>query len=44
MSEEQIQKLRKIIIGFEKISAFSESEINELQKKAANQTNAVEVS
>ena len=34
MSEEQIQKLRRIIIGIEKLSAFSDNEIEELEKKA----------
>ena len=34
MSEEQIQKLRRIILGFEKITSFSEKEIEELEKKA----------
>jgi hypothetical protein len=34
MTEEQIQKLRRIILGFEKISSFSENEIEELEKKA----------
>lgn len=36
MSEEQIQKLRRIILGFEKISSFSENEIKELEKKVAH--------
>ena len=35
MSEEQIQKLRRIIIGIEKLSAFSDNEIEELEKKSA---------
>ena len=34
MSEEQIQKLRRVILGFEKITSFSEKEIEELEKKA----------
>ena len=34
MSEEQIQKLRRIILGIEKISSFTEKEIEELEKKA----------
>lgn len=34
MSEEQIQKLRRIIIGFEKLSSFSENEISDLEQKA----------
>lgn len=34
MSEEQIQKLRRIIIGFEKITSFSEKEIEDLEQKA----------
>ena len=37
MSEEQIQKLRQIIIGIEKISSFSENEIKELEQKADEQ-------
>lgn len=37
MSEEQIQKLRRIMIGFEKLSSFSENEIIELEKKAGTQ-------
>jgi len=36
MSEEQIQKLRRIMIGIEKISSFSEFEIEELEKKAGS--------
>lgn len=36
MSEEQIQKLRRIILGFEKITSFSEKEIEELEKKAGH--------
>lgn len=39
MSEEQIQKLRRIMIGFEKLSSFSENEIEELEKKAGTQNN-----
>lgn len=34
MTEEQIQKLRRIMLGIEKITSFSENEIEELQKKA----------
>lgn len=37
MTEEQIQKLRRVIIGFEKISSFSDNEIEELEKKAGRQ-------
>ena len=37
MSEEQIQKLRQVIIGIEKISSFSENEIKELEQKADEQ-------
>lgn len=33
MTEEQIQKLRRIILGIENISSFSEDEIEELEKK-----------
>jgi archaellum component FlaC len=36
MSEEQIQKLRRIILGIEKISSFSENEIEELEKNVAH--------
>lgn len=35
MSEEQIQKLRRISIGIEKPSAFSENEIEELEKRVS---------
>lgn len=34
MNEEQIQKLRRIIIGIEKLSAFSDNEIEELEKRS----------
>ena len=34
MTEEQIQKLRRIILGYEKISSFTDVEIEELEKKA----------
>lgn len=37
MSEDQIQKLRRVILGYEKISSFSENEIEELEKKAGQQ-------
>ena len=43
MSEEQIQKLRRVIIGFEKISSFSENEIDELEKKAGQQNNLLTI-
>lgn len=33
MNEEQIQKLRRIMIGIEKPSAFSENEIEDLEKR-----------
>jgi hypothetical protein len=33
MTEEQIQKLRRIMIGIENISSFSENEIEDLEKK-----------
>jgi hypothetical protein len=36
MSEEQIQKLRRIMVGIENISSFSENEIEELEKKAGH--------
>lgn len=35
MSEEQIQKLRRIMLGMEKVTSFSENEIEELEKKAS---------
>lgn len=35
MSEEQIQKLRRVMIGIEKLSVFSDYEIEELEKKAS---------
>lgn len=41
MSEEQIQKLRRIMIGFEKLSSFSDNEIEELEKKAGTQNNSL---
>jgi hypothetical protein len=34
MSEEQIQKLRRVMIGIEKLSVFSDNEIEELEKKS----------
>lgn len=37
MSEEQINKLRRVMLGIEKITSFSETEIEELEKKAAKQ-------
>lgn len=43
MTEEQIQKLRRIMIGIENLSSFSENEIEELEKKAGL-TNLVAVS
>ena len=39
MTEEQVQKLRRIILGIEKISSFSENEIAELEKKAGQKNN-----
>ena len=39
MTDEQIQKLKRVIIGIEKISSFSESEIDELEKKAGLKNN-----
>ena len=35
MSEDQIQKLRRIMLGMEKITSFSENEIEELEKKVS---------
>ena len=34
MSEEQIQKLRRVMIGIEKLSAFSDNEIEDLEKRS----------
>ena len=34
MSEEQIQKLRRVMIGIEKLSVFSDYEIEELERKS----------
>ena len=39
MNEEQIQKLRRIIIGIEKPSAFSENEIEDLEKRVSQEKN-----
>ena len=36
MSEDQIKKLRRIILGIENISSFTEIEIEELEKKAGH--------
>lgn len=36
MSEEQIQKLRRVMIGIEKISSFSENEIEDLERRAGS--------
>lgn len=41
MSEEQIQKLRRVILGYEKITSFSDNEIEELEKKAGQKTPAL---
>lgn len=38
MSEEQIEKLRRVIIGIEKLSVFSEIEIQELEKRREQNT------
>ena len=37
MSEDQIKKLRRVMLGMEKITSFSENEIEELEKKASQQ-------
>ena len=34
MSEEQIQKLRRVMIGIEKVSVFSDNEIEDLEKRS----------
>jgi hypothetical protein len=39
MSEEQIQKLRRVMIGIEKLSVFSDNEIEDLEKRAGLKTN-----
>lgn len=39
MTDEQIQKLKRVILGIEKISSFSETEIDELEKKAGHTNN-----
>ena len=44
MSEEQIQKLRRIMVGIENISSFSENEIEELEKKAGRKTDLATIS
>ena len=41
MTEEQIQKLRRIILGYEKISSFSDTEIEELEIKAGKKKTPV---
>jgi hypothetical protein len=38
MTEEQIQKLRRIILGYEKISSFTDVEIEELEIKAGKKS------
>ena len=43
MSEEQIQKLRRIMIGIENISSFSEIEIEELEKKVGQENNLMRI-
>jgi len=43
MNEEQIQKLRRIMIGIENISSFSEIEIEELEKKVGQENNLMSI-
>jgi hypothetical protein len=43
MSEDQIQKLRRIILGIESISSFSEIEIEELEEKIGKKNNVVSI-
>ena len=42
MSEEQIQKLRRVMIGIEKLSVFSDNEIEELEKKSGEKTSLLQ--
>jgi hypothetical protein len=43
MSEEQIQKLRRIILGIENISSFSEIEIEELEERIGKKSTLVSI-
>ena len=43
MTEEQIQKLRRVMIGIEKLSVFSDNEIEELEKKSGQKNNVLTV-
>ena len=43
MSDDQIQKLRRIILGIESISSFSEIEIEELEGKISKENDLVPV-
>ena len=43
MSEDQIQKLRRIILGIENISSFSQTEIEELEGRISKKNKAVAV-
>ena len=43
MSEEQIQKLRRIILGIESISSFSENEIEELEERIGKKKNVTSI-
>ena len=43
MSEEQIQKLRRIILGIENISSFSQIEIEELEERIGKKNNVVSI-
>jgi hypothetical protein len=44
MTEEQIQKLRRIMIGIENISSFSDNEIEDLEKKIGQRIDPIPVS
>lgn len=43
MSEDQIQKLRRIILGIEKISSFTDNEIEELEKRAGHKNHSLSI-
>lgn len=41
MTDDQIKKLTRVVLGIEKISSFTEMEIEELEKKSGNKNNFV---
>ena len=43
MNDDQIQKLRRIILGIESISSFSEIEIEELEEKIGKRNDLVSI-